>query len=111
MRLPFFVKIGFAISLLALFLAGISSWYFYGLTRETLILQKQEKVSEVCRLGSFLFHKKELEHILTLKQKIQSLSVNQMSDSANRLKPGSRIRILRENVAKGLMNSPAYKKS
>ncbi|MCB1156150.1 MAG: SpoIIE family protein phosphatase [Leptospiraceae bacterium] len=109
MRLPFFVKIGFAISLLALFLAGISSWYFYGLTRETLILQKQEKVSEVCRLGSFLFHKKELEHILTLKQKIQSLSVNQMSDSANRLKPGSRIRILRENVAKGLMNSPAYK--
>lgn len=108
MKIPFGVKIGLAISLLAVGITTFNVYLFYARTYEMVYTQTINRLSDIGRTGAFLFDEAQRESIKRLTQAIEEKALSIPTQKLEKLPEGETIEGLPPEVAAKYMASAEF---
>jgi len=108
MNIPFGVKIGLAISLLAVGIATFNVYLFYSNTYTLVYTQTVNRLSDVGRTGAFLFDEAQREGVKRLTQALEKKALSIPAQKLKELPEGEVLEGLSEEVAATYMASADF---
>ncbi len=108
LRISFGVKIGLAISLLAVGVTTLNVYLFYSRTRDMVYKQTTERLADIGRTGAFLLDEEQREIIKRLSKTIEENALSFPPEKLKELSEGEAFDGLSPEVAAKLMSSTDF---
>jgi len=108
LRISFGIKIGLAISLLAVGVTTFNVYLFYSRTRDMVYNQTTERLADIGRLGAFLLDEEQREIIKRLSKAIEENALSFPSQKLKNLPMGEAFNGLSPEIADEIMASTDF---